>query len=914
MTEFKNSVRFTAVLPDVHDETILNTIKTCTSHTNLPLHSIQIRAYYSDLGFRSLTPFVNVVTDASNLEFAVNRVTSFCTLKMFEYQVLDLNKFLVVLYFKHQIGTGHLNIQKHQTKFINPFKVTLPTITKPYERADFLPASFNFNKWTDISTTTLMGNTYIYFIFNSKTFYVLSTVLNYNVNQYKVFVMDGANLKELITITDKFINDTSFIRTIGDKLSYTYDNSAIIRVDKQLQFPVLSTVKQVKAATPRFVTMDLECRLSQPDFNGVQNFTPYAVGICTHNSASSFVVNTFWLPDFASISDMLEAAFNSISSHKYNGLPVYFHNLNGFDLPFIVNLLTKLGKLKVIRRGSTILELKFYPNCSQGTYISIRDSFLLLPGSLDNLSKTFNVDKPKTAFPHQFVNIHDLNYVGNRPDESFWPIGNTQCGPETNWNLKVQLLEYLESDVISLAQVIAKFQSEIHAKYGINILRCLTLPSLAFKIFRSNYYDLDNTPIATIQGKVDDAIRQSYFGGVVDAFIPYGENLFKYDINSSYPASMKLDMPVGNPIFVDGINIDLQDFSIFGFYYCEVSTPQNVPSNWNPLLPVKSNGKTITPLGSWKGWYFTEELRYAVEHGYNVKLIHGYNFERGKPFDAYIDNWYDIKCTAPKGSVLYFMSKLFLNSLYGRFGMNTQLAITEIISIDQLESLMDNTVIQNVTYLDDNQVMIDCITPGIDLDDDIGNSKANKNYRQPRTNVAIASAITAYSRINVNRYKNITGNPCFYMDTDSVILQNPLPEDMVNSTTLGMMKLEHTIKRGIFLGPKSYCAEYYTPNNVVAYECKIKGLAAVKPTQNLPKGVNKPSFDQMLSLLYKDATIKLDHQIWQRDLESGTILVKNQPYQLRMTFSKRSPLYDNGKVIKTMPYIYRCNNNEKGNG
>jgi hypothetical protein len=44
------------------------------------------------------------------------------------------------------------------------------------------------------------------------------------------------------------------------------------------------------------------------------------------------------------------------------------------------------------------------------------------------------------------------------------------------------------------------------------------------------------------------------------------------------------------------------------------------------------------------------------------------------------------------------------------------------------------------------------------------------------SNVAIAAAITAQSRIIMDAYKRIPGNPCYYTDTDSVILRNPLPE------------------------------------------------------------------------------------------------------------------------------------------
>lgn len=69
--------------------------------------------------------------------------------------------------------------------------------------------------------------------------------------------------------------------------------------------------------------------------------------------------------------------------------------------------------------------------------------------------------------------------------------------------------------------------------------------------------------------------------------------------------------------------------------------------------------------------------------------------------------------------------------------------------------------------------------------------------------VHIASAIAAYSRILINEYKNIPGNPCIMSDTDSVVLTKPLPEFLIGRE-LGQMKLEYKIKKGIFIRKKLY--------------------------------------------------------------------------------------------------------------
>jgi DNA polymerase type B, organellar and viral len=52
----------------------------------------------------------------------------------------------------------------------------------------------------------------------------------------------------------------------------------------------------------------------------------------------------------------------------------------------------------------------------------------------------------------------------------------------------------------------------------LNIHHYLTLPSLAFAIFRSNFMKKENIP--QLSGKIADDIRQGYTGGAVDMYIP----------------------------------------------------------------------------------------------------------------------------------------------------------------------------------------------------------------------------------------------------------------------------------------------------------------------------------------------------------------------------------------------------------
>jgi hypothetical protein len=45
---------------------------------------------------------------------------------------------------------------------------------------------------------------------------------------------------------------------------------------------------------------------------------------------------------------------------------------------------------------------------------------------------------------------------------------------------------------------------------------------------------------------------------------------------------------------------------------------------------VRRNGKTITPVGTWTAWYFSEELKFAETLGYTFQVIEGVLYEKGE--------------------------------------------------------------------------------------------------------------------------------------------------------------------------------------------------------------------------------------------------------------------------------------------
>lgn len=61
---------------------------------------------------------------------------------------------------------------------------------------------------------------------------------------------------------------------------------------------------------------------------------------------------------------------------------------------------------------------------------------------------------------------------------------------------------------------------------------------------------------------------------------------------------------------------------------------------------------------------------------------------------------------------------------------------------------------------------------------------------------------------------------CYYTDTDSVVLGNPLPNELISSSLIGKFQLEDKIALGFFLAPKCY---YYISADNKEEVMKFKG-------------------------------------------------------------------------------------------
>lgn len=661
------------------------------------------------------------------------------------------------------------------------------------------------------------------------------------------------------------------------------------------KFPYMTPVKNDAILTSKFITMDLETR----EING--SHSVYCISVFDGEEAK-----TYFISDYKDSDEMLNRCLDKLFIRKNKGKKIYLHNFSNFDSLFLINVLHKRSErnLKPTRRDGKLIELKFY----QKDYVyPFRDSLLILPASLKSLTKAFKVEE-KGTFPHKiFKRGIDYDYKGEFPllddyynmsEKEYNEIKNDfyKDNPNRVWNLREESEKYCALDVVSLYQVINKFSIRIFESFRINLHKYPSISSLAFAIFRSNYLNPE-VKIPIITGLTYNFMKNGYTGGSVDVIIPKGEDVYRYDVSSLYPYVMKhFKMPVGEVRYFEGDPRHNTD-KPFGVFEVEVEAPDHLKV---PILQkrfkVNSTISTLSPLGKWKGTYFSEEIYNAEKYGYKFKIIKGYLFESAVIFSEYVDDLYALKQKADKNSPDYVISKLLLNSLYGRFGMSDEFEQHIILPADEALSyeISDDFTINEITKLEGGKVWLSYHVNKDSVD------KNSVNSRKVNISVPIALAITAYGRIFMTQFKNDDELKLYYTDTDSIDVNRELDPKFITNT-LGGLVLEYKFKDCVYLAPKVYAGITY-PNIGVKGKSKENTIIKVKGYKN----IDTIEYEEIKKLLNFE-TLKLMQEKFFKDYEKGSINITNQVYSLSVTSNKRKLVVENGQIVGTNPYTVNYN-------
>ena len=497
----------------------------------------------------------------------------------------------------------------------------------------------------------------------------------------------------------------------------------------------------------------------------------------------AYAISEIGNPDYFVYGNSLDDFMEICADPTHNAV-YYFHNLK-FDGEFIIYWLLKNGftyiQDKKERADNTFTTLisdmgQFY---SIEVYFEVRDkkhinkvkfldSLKILNFSVEQIAKDFDLPISKLK----------IDYKADRP------IGH---------QLTEEEVAYIRNDVEIMSRALQIMFDEGLTK--------MTIASDALADYKTTLPNFKQYfPI--LPNDVDADIRQSYKGGFTYLNPIYrgketGSGIV-FDANSMYPARMYYDLlPYGEPVFFEG---RYEQDPLYPLYVQQFTCTFKLKEGKIPSIQIKHNRFFIANeyIESSDGLPVTLTLT-SVDLGLfleNYDIIGKIEWGNGWKFKAmnglfndYIDKWTNKKIQAKKegNSALYRISKLCLNSLYGRFGLNGN-------------SRKKHPVLNH------DESAIKYIIGEVEQRDTV--------Y------IPIATFITSYARANIVRaseqireysMKKYGFDAYVYSDTDSIhCLLNADDVDELSKTMdiddyrLGAWKLESTYKRGKYLRQKCY--------------------------------------------------------------------------------------------------------------
>lgn len=298
-------------------------------------------------------------------------------------------------------------------------------------------------------------------------------------------------------------------------------------------------------------------------------------------------------------------------------------------------------------------------------------------------------------------------------------------------------------------------------------------------------------------------------------------NLKVYDINSLYPYTMLKNMPIGMPeriTYVEPLKPDKNLNNLYGMVKAKVTVPTDL--KW-PFLMYRTENTNIQPVGTWTGWFTTEELKYAEEQNLAVvnEIYVAYHFTNKHPiFKNYVEKFYQLKA---EGGELKLIYKLLLNSLYGIIGIKQEDEKLVIVKKDK-HNIEDYV---NYTFVTETNKLIYFTTNQREILKSDNNNVVEKELENSFSNVIISSFISSLSRIYIDsliRKLRTLGIDTVYSDTDSIICNKEIPTELISSK-IGDFKDEYPNKEIIeatFIAPKAYEIKFKDGTNII----KFKGV------------------------------------------------------------------------------------------
>jgi hypothetical protein len=323
-----------------------------------------------------------------------------------------------------------------------------------------------------------------------------------------------------------------------------------------------------------------------------------------------------------------------------------------------------------------------------------------------------------------------------------WPMSVEQMGGYLG-------LAKLEADFLSVeycrrdTEIVWHFVDAMLDRYrALGLVVKSTLPSMALQLFQKKFF---RKPFTVLPSFLVEKYREGYYGGRVEVYrFGYVEGPIRhYDVNSLFPSVM---VDGAFPRLEQYANTRNPDWNKEGMAELTIT----VPEMEYPPLPMRGAEDMVYPWGTMRGMWPYPEIRQALADGATIKRVHAaYEHERGPtPFRSYVEYCYQQRSRS-QHEMDNVVWKLFMNSLYGKFGQRAEL---DMIYDDQFMKI--------------------------------------ESEPSPAANVIWAAYVTCLARLRLLSYLRQT-TACYYTDTDSLFTPDLLPV----SKELGMLKLE-----GVYTG------------------------------------------------------------------------------------------------------------------
>lgn len=465
--------------------------------------------------------------------------------------------------------------------------------------------------------------------------------------------------------------------------------------------------------------------------------------------------------------------YDDVIKHKIS--IIYFHNLT-FDGTFIINYLLNIGYESVCVNP---LENQFYAIIDDynniysitinhnGFIVKLLCSYKLTSLSIKKIGESLGLEKLDET--HNYQEIKKYKSLDEIPKEELLYIQR---------DVDIQIKGILWCD-----------------KLGI---RNMTASSSAYSLWSKDMWCFIRDNIRTeYNDTVENMVLRSFRGGITMVNKKFAgkliENALSYDNNSLYPAAMLGSIPIGDFKEFEKIEDIPKNYSE-RLYRVNILRAK-IKDGYIPFIPTSKSftfkgvyeyneNIEMQELMLWSEEYDLFALYY--EGVWEISHIVAWQGSTNV-FTKYINKWRKIKENAPNPSPIRDLSKLMLNSLFGKF------AQSEIRQ--SKKPLLD--ICGDVTYV---RYTSTC----------------------KRKDRKISSRITSRARCILIRAINKYPERFIYCDTDSIFLTGfETPDIPIDSKKFGYWKFEYYYDKIKCLKAKCYIAKIKDKEE---YKSAIAGL------------------------------------------------------------------------------------------